>query len=218
MKICCISDTHGKHHKLDLSQFKTDILVHAGDFTRSSKSQTEVIVFLEWFEAQDFKYKILIAGNHEIMIEKDPDWFWEVLKRFPGITYLENSSTTIDGIKIFGSPCSNSFGNWAFMHNDSGLSRIWDEIPSDIHILISHGPAYGSGDLVNNTFSADPHVGSKSLTARKKELTELILHISGHIHEGYGVTQTGDCTNISASVLNERYKLVNDPIVIEIDI
>lgn len=218
MKICCISDTHGKHHKLDLSQFKADTLMHAGDFTRSKYSHTEIIVFLEWFAAQDYKYKVLIAGNHEMTIADDPEWFNKLLLTFPGITYLNNTSTIIDGIKFFGSPCSNAFGNWAFMHSENGLEQIWKNIPNDTHVLVTHGPAYGTLDLVKNSWGRDPHVGSTSLAERKKELTELTVHHSGHIHEAYGVIQTGDCTNICASILNEQYKMVNDPIIIEVTI
>ena len=217
MKLCCISDTHGKHEQLDLSAYPADVLIHAGDFT-ARDTKTQVILFLEWFSVQDYTHLILTAGNHEKLIESDPVWFHQALTHFPSITYLQDSEVVIDGIKFYGSPYSNEFCNWAFMEEEIELSKVWDKIPDDTNVLITHGPAYGCNDLVKGAYGRDPHVGSQSLHYRKLSLQgTLKVHISGHIHEAYSqsIGATG-CINVCASVLNERYQLVNKPITLEI--
>ena len=216
MIITAISDTHGTQNKLDLTKYPADVLVHAGDWT-ARDSKTEIINFLQWFSLQDYKHLILIAGNHEKFIEFNQSWFNGIITTFPNITYLQDSEITIDGIKFYGSPYSNMFFNWAFMEEENELQHIWDKIPDDTNVLITHGPAYGCNDRINNAYGRDPHVGSKSLTKRKLSLQgTLKAHISGHIHQSYGVRNTGGCTNVCAAVLNENYKLVNSPITLEV--
>jgi len=218
MTICCISDTHGQHEALDLTQYPADVLVHAGDWTRSSdRGFTETDAFLEWLEAQPYNYKVLIAGNHEVTVEEHNNYFNELLFNYPSITYLQDSATTIEGVNFYGSPSSNKFYNWAFMGTENELHKVWNKIPLDTNVLITHGPAYMTLDKVVNTYGRDPHVGSKSLQNRKCELTKLKLHITGHIHEGAGQSFEHGCINVNAAVLNERYNLVNEPIIITIN-
>lgn len=218
LTICAISDTHGKHLLLDLTSYKADVLVYAGDWTAGHDiAFSETSEFLSWLEEQPFAHKILIAGNHEVTIERYHTHFEEMLQDYPSITYLNNSSTTINGINFFGSPYSNNFYNWAFMEEEPALKKIWAKIPKDTNVLITHGPAYGQMDKVKHPNGRDPNVGSKSLTKIKKSLVgTLKLHISGHIHEASGVEVQDSIINICASVLDEKYKLVNKPKLVTI--
>lgn len=103
------------------------------------------------------------------------------------------------------------------MEYDNKLDKIWQTIPNDTNVIITHGPAYGYHDQINDDYARDPNVGSKSLTKRKQELEgALKLHISGHIHEARGISKQGSITNIGASVLNDYYKLAYEPIITEI--
>ena len=216
MKLLCISDTHGKHGQLDLSQYSADVLIHAGDWTKGRDiGFVETEDFLDWLAEQPFKDKVLIAGNHENSVDFNNKHFVHLLskERYSSITYLQDSSTIIDGVKFYGSPYSNTFGNWAFMKYDNGLSKIWDNIDEDTNVLITHGPAYLCNDKVNNSWSRDANVGSESLRKRKLLLPDLKVHISGHIHEAYGINNNDGFVNICPSVLNERYELVNKPII-----
>ena len=219
MKICCISDTHGKHRDLDLSEYKADVLIHAGDWTGGRDlGLSETAGFLSWFSQQPFTYKICIAGNHEVQVEAGEDHFRELLLMYPDIIYLQDSSVTIKNINFYGSPYSNEFFDWAFMEDEYDLINRWRLIPYDTNVLITHGPAYGCHDLVKHAYGRDPHVGSKSLTKRKQELLgTLKCHISGHIHEnGSKVVTSGNLQNVCASVLDEKYQLVNNPIITEV--
>ena len=60
------------------------------------------------------------------------------------------------------------------------------------------------------------HTGSPSLTNKIREIKPRLV-VGGHIHSGYGVYDMGEgITYVGASVVNEAYQLVNQPIVIEL--
>lgn len=212
MKIVTISDTHTKHNLLDLSTYdKESTLVVAGDVT-SSGSCYQVISFLDWLEAQDFKHKLMIAGNHDFYMEKFPVEFKKLLKKYPSVTYLENSGVTIDGIKFWGSPDTPEFCNWAFNKTPTELEQTWAQVPKDTDVLITHGPPKAILDRVNNKWSPDPHVGCPALG--KMVLNSTIRYcVVGHIHEQGGRTQmVDDVTFINAAVLDETYLLAHKPV------
>mmetsp|Transcript_33769 Transcript_33769/g.24805 ORF Transcript_33769/g.24805 Transcript_33769/m.24805 type:complete len:296 (+) Transcript_33769:109-996(+) len=67
-RIVCISDTHNLYKSIkDLPE--GDILIHAGDFSNTGL-WPEVEKFRQFIEQQPHKYKIFIAGNHDITIHK----------------------------------------------------------------------------------------------------------------------------------------------------
>ena len=72
MKITFISDTHTKHHQVTSQLPGGDLLIHAGDLMNSGYNKKEINHFCEWFESQDYKHKIFIAGNHDKMFEDHP--------------------------------------------------------------------------------------------------------------------------------------------------
>lgn len=216
MKITCISDTHFKHRYIDTREFSTtDILIHAGDFT-SNGNAAQTLAFLQWFSDLPVPHKILVAGNHDSFACSSG--FPSMLAQFPSVTYLYNSAVTINGLKIWGSPYSNTFGGWAFMTDDINLANIWEQIPKDTNIVITHGPAYGIGDLVDNDYEPgrDKHVGSQSLRLKLQKLKKLKLHVTGHIHESQG-TYLNDWTTINASICDINYVPFNQPISVNIE-
>ena len=46
------------------------------------------------------------------------------------------------GYKIYGSPYTPEFCGWAFMEEREDLKLIWEKIPTDTDILITHGPPF----------------------------------------------------------------------------
>ena len=72
MKITFISDTHTLHNELDGQLPGGNLLIHAGDIMNSGHKKQEIHDFCKWFESQDYKYKIFIAGNHDKMFEGHP--------------------------------------------------------------------------------------------------------------------------------------------------
>lgn len=207
MKLVIISDTHGKHDRLDLP--KGDMLIHAGDVSRVGEPK-EIIRFLDWFEGQDFKYKIFIAGNHDFYFENAIES--ELKNMIPdGINYLNDSGVEIEGIKIWGSPITPWFHNWAFnRRRGEEIKQHWNKIPKDTNILITHGPPFG----ILDTTSKNERVGCADLLEKMNSL-KTTLHIFGHIHEAYGIYNTNKISFINASVLNQYGKLRNQPVVLK---
>ena len=207
MKFVAISDTHGQHADLELPE--ADCIIHAGDVSKRG-TFSQVQDFLYWFEKLDYKYKIFIAGNHDFCFEKTPSEAEALI--LENIIYLNDSGCEIEGIKIWGSPVTPWFHDWAFnRERGSEIKQHWDLIPNQVDILITHGPVHG---ILDRTVFFK-HAGCEVL----KERVNLIrpkIHISGHIHEGYGEKVVNGIHYMNASVLNFRYKLANKPIVFDV--
>jgi hypothetical protein len=217
MKLILISDTHTYHRQVELPE--GDILIHAGDFTARGR-WGEVIDFFYWLENQAEKYKhvIFIAGNHDLSFEnKSHDLLKELSNltlAFPNIHYLEDTEVIIDGIKFYGSPWQPEFHNWAFnLPRGEKLADIWNKIPNDTDVLITHGPP---ATILDYTLRDKINVGCKHLYDKIIKVKPK-LHIFGHIHEGYGIsTENADTTFINASMCTLVYNPDNKPIEFEI--
>ena len=187
-----------------------DVLIHAGDISRMGK-EGQVVDFIQWFAQQPFEHKIFIAGNHDFYFERMPD---DDIKKIipPEVIYLNDSSVTINGIKIWGSPITPWFFDWAFKrYRGADIRRHWDLIEPDTDILVTHGPVY---NILDKTVSGD-HVGCEDLLNTVKTIKPKV-HICGHIHEAYGRVAVDGTTFINGSVLNENYVLVNEAVVFEV--
>lgn len=210
MRVVCIADTHTMEEEITIPE--CDMLIHAGDFTYMGRWK-EVLPFLEWFAVQPAKHKILISGNHEVMISKAPALLIDKCAEL-GIIYLRNQHTIKEQRMIFGSPYSVEFGNWAYGLPDSKLQDIWDMINPLTEILVIHGPAYGILDL---TLDGNK-VGSKTLMEHIKKLPNVKLVICGHIHEAHGIVVKDGVTFVNAAIAGfPDYQKLNKPIVLEIE-
>ncbi len=205
MKFVAISDTHGKHESVLLPE--GDVLIHAGDITRKGEIN-EVNSFLDWFAAQQFEYKIFIADNHDFFFERESEE--NIRKIIPaGVTYLNNEGISINDIKIWGSPITPWFFDWAFnRHRGEAIKRYWDLIPFDTDVLVTHGPVF---DILDITVRGQK-VGCEDLLETVMQIKPKV-HICGHIHEAYGIVDKAEVKFINASLLNEKYNRVNNPIV-----
>jgi Icc-related predicted phosphoesterase len=220
MKILCISDTHTKH-KLIPTRFientdnSIDTIVHAGDVS-SRGYKGEIIDFLKWYNDLNFKNKILIAGNHDFFFEEGkPEDIAAMLAEYPNITYLNDSGVEIDGMKFWGSPVQPWFYNWAFNRKGTDICKHWDMIPNDTHVLLTHGPVKGYLDM---TQRGEP-VGCPYLLEKITQMSNLKLHVCGHIHEAYGRMDFPDGgIFVNASVLNLRYEMAHYPLQVEITV
>jgi len=205
--IVLFSDMHGQYSKKLTQWFMdnpADILLFAGDLQMNSYD--DGTKFLEWLNSLPYTHKICIFGNHDSNWE---DVMQQVIK-YDNLTFLNHDSITVNGIKIFGSPYSLPFREWWFMKTEQELRELYRQIPDDVNILITHGSAFGILDEAVDGRST----GSISLAKRITELKKLKYHISGHIHENFGKLKVGRVTHINASILDERYRVVNDPVVI----
>ncbi len=199
MRIVCISDTHGM-----LGQVKVpdgDVLIHAGDFTMFGQGK-QIKRFRKDIEALPHEHKIVIAGNHDIKFEKDPESARALLG--DDVYYLQDSTVEIGGLRFWGHPWTPPFGHgWAFNEANPPMPPTW------IDVLISHGPPKGVLDYVDRPGGGD--VGCPHL-AEWLESNSPKLHVFGHIHCGYG--QQG--VHVNACICNEAYEPVNSPIVVDL--
>lgn len=198
MKISLISDTHNRHSDFILPG--GDLLIHAGDST-SMGTVGEIISFLNWVEKQNYQYKIIIPGNHDFGFEKQHDLYKQECQQ-RNIILLNHEATEVGGIKIFGSPFTPMFFNWAFMLYEKEIKERWDEIPKDTEILITHGPPKNTLDITKNGDSAGCHWLSQKIS----DLKFLKLHVFGHIHEAKGVRVENGITFVNASALDGKYR------------
>jgi len=128
-------------------------------------------------------------------------------------TYLEDSSVTIEGLKIYGTPWQPEFSGWAFnLPRGSACLEKWNRIPEDTHILVSHTPPLGFGDLC----STGVRVGCVELLNSVQRRIKPKYHIYGHIHEGYGVRSDGQILFINASTCDVNYLPCNPPVVFDV--
>src|SRR5579871_3725863 len=148
MIVDCISDLHGYFPKLEGG----DLLIIAGDLT-ARHTLKELDHFNDWVRIQNYKKKIVIAGNHDNFFEKgvyDPfdidTHKLECAIIDPSCTYLFDSGTEFEGLKIWGSPWTAWFHgihpnckSFTKKH-DEDLSKKWDLIPRNTDILITHSP------------------------------------------------------------------------------
>ena len=210
MRLVFISDTHCQHKGLAIPL--GDVLIHCGDAT-SSGTSGEVEAFLKWFAAQPHSRKILIAGNHDWLFQEGPDLVAMMLVEHPGITYLQDSGVEIDGLHFWGSPWQPEFNGWAFNlpRNGERLRQVWNRIPMETDVLLTHGPAH---EILDNVRGGYP-LGCEDLKIRLAAVRPRI-HAFGHIHDSYGVAQVGPTLHLNASTCDETYRPVNRPIVVAI--
>jgi Icc-related predicted phosphoesterase len=206
MKIVFISDTHGQHEKLTLPE--GDMIIHAGDVSKRG-GMAELEKFLDWYERLPFTHKVFAVGNHDFLAENNPAIFRQLIP--DNCVYLENNDVVIEGIRIWGSPITPWFYDWAFnRQRGADIAKYWAMIPKGTDIVVTHGPAY---DILDRT-TGGVLTGCEDLRAKIEEIKPK-YHVFGHIHEAYGMKQVGDTTFINASVLDEQYRMANAPIVLD---
>lgn len=208
MKIVLISDTHEKHNKFNIPD--GDILIHAGDFTMLGEVP-HILDFNEWLGYLPHRHKVVIAGNHDLLFEHDARKAESLLTN---CTYLRDSLAVIDGLRIYGSPWTPTFGNgWVFNADPRKMRVMLSGVPDKVDILVTHGSAFGTLDT---TQMEQRSVGSTVLWDVIHRVKPKI-HVFGHIHEEYGM-QTYDNGTVAynASLLDLTYQPVNKPWVVEI--
>lgn len=200
MIIDCVSDLHGFFPRLEGG----DLLIVAGDLTSRDLGH-EYFHFLQWINGCNYKKKVVVAGNHDGLIAGGR-WKFAAPE---GIDYLCDSGTEFEGLKIWGSPYTPTFGDWHFMaERGEEIQKHWDMIPDNTDILITHGPPCG---ILDKTLSGE-HAGCECLLLDVCGRVLPKLHVFGHIHEAYGEKILNDIHFINCSIMNERYQPINKPI------
>ncbi|CZR68437.1 related to phosphoesterases [Phialocephala subalpina] len=205
-RFVCVSDTHNASPYGAFRLPKGDVLIHAGDMTNQG-SISELRKTVKWLEEADFEAKIVIAGNHDITLDSDfyaqyglyfhnqhpqsPTECQQLLEQSPSILWLRHESATVKlesptgpqtTFKIFGSPMSPENGMWAFRYNADAATQVWDQIPLDSDIIVTHTPPKYHCDETGQRRAAGCEGLRHALWRVRPRLA-----VCGHIHEGRGV-------------------------------
>ena len=185
VRIIHISDTHMQHDTFLDSIPHGDILIHSGDFSSfspsrylfSNKNRDRDSVIHEinsFFKKLPHKYKIFVAGNHELSFTDQHKNYIE--QNITEAIYLHDKMVEIEGLKIYGSPWTSKRAT-SYARGSSiprkDLVKHWDKIPTETDILITHMPPEGIMDLGKKKFA-----GIRNLFSSNEQ-----CEVCGNIHE-----------------------------------
>ncbi|CAM9177498.1 unnamed protein product [Phaeothamnion confervicola] len=206
LRIVCVSDTHLKHNMLLGKIPDGDILLHCGDFaTKLRDSDFERVVgdFNNFLGLLPHKHKIVIAGNHEIAFNRYSRE--QIQRRLSNCTYLQDSGTLVEGLRVYGTPWTNSV-NMGFSRRAPDLDVVWARVPDGVDVLMTHMPPFNTHDLAYDPHAppriTDPcgvcgkthrryaHWGSRGLRKRVDVLRPPV-HVFGHVHNRCFSFRTG---------------------------
>lgn len=217
MNIVAISDLHGQFPK---AIPKCDLLIVAGDvcpdrfegrFTARNDPERQLRwfrnVFVPWVEEQPCEFAVSTWGNHDFCGHLEPN------AEYGKLSVVSDGPVIVNGLKLWLTPWSPKFMDWAWMKPDPELADIYAKIPEDVNILVSHSPPYGIGDIYANIETGKmEHVGSSTLLYTIERIRPSIV-VCGHLHGGHGTYYMGDdwgvfgTTIYNVSILNEQYQL-----------
>jgi len=208
LRIVAVADTHGHHNDLTIPD--GDIFIHAGDISAYGR-ETDLADFNDFLGGLPHRIKIVIAGNHDFCFERDPQGIADILTN---CIYLQDDSCVVDGIRFYGSPWQPWFHDWAFnLQRGEEIRAKWELIPEDTQVLITHGPPYGQGDLTVH----GSRVGCSDLLEFVERIRPMV-HVFGHIHEGYGITSDEFTKFVNASVVDQNFMLSHPATVFNVDV
>lgn len=214
MKIVGISDLHGILPEIPAC----DLLLIGGDIcpVRDHGLERQATwldtTFRAWLKQVPARKVVGVAGNHDFVFQQAPE-------RVPADlawTYLEDTGTIWEGLRIWGTPWQPWFFDWAFNLYEEELVAKWALIPEGTDILVLHGPPYEHGDGVPEGGGRVRRTGSPSLLERILAVKPR-LAVFGHIHEGRGQWTLGRTVLANVSILNEHYTHVHPPWVHELN-
>ena len=192
LSLAMISDTHGNYDPARCGE--VDLFLHAGDLCRERGNEAEFCTAVNWIKQVKARHRIVVAGNHDTFLYEHPRQA-EARLGAAGITYLRDALIEIDGIRIYGTPWTEELFGYSFELPEDELIRKWQQIPTDVDILITHIPPLSVLDRVK----AGNHQGSASLARRLVDVKPL-LHLFGHIHESYGCLQRENGWSVNAAI------------------
>jgi Icc-related predicted phosphoesterase len=206
MRVVCISDTHELHRELNVPP--GDLLLHAGDFTFFGRDKQAILDFNEWLGELPHPHKVITCGNHEYAFETNSG----LRKLITNATLLLNESTTVGRVRVWGSPLTPHFHGAFGKSNAAERAQVYDSIPNDSDIVITHGPPFGILD------SAEEYPGPSGDSELRRAILRVkpILHVFGHAHGGYGVLQTRNTCFVNAALCDLDGSLNKRPIMVEI--
>lgn len=204
-RVIIVSDTHERHNKL--RNFPDgDIFIHCGDILMTSRFSSvesgsrKLYWFNEWMKSIPCKHKVIIAGNHDCVIEKIGKRAVQTI--LSDAIYLENDLVVLNKLKIWGTPLSaGRSSNKAFQSEEFKKETMLQVPLTDIDILLTHGHCPELEQKVSH------HV-----------------HLWGHAHNSYGIrrppmTLKGKSVvslSICAPIMDKYFRPSHLPVVLDL--
>lgn len=208
MKVQVVSDTHCSESLPLLPP--CDLLIHCGDGTRKGR-ENEIKDLRAWLVSQPARHRIFVPGNHDALFYQDPSAARALMS---GVEVLIDQGTTFEGLRIWGSPWTPRYGNYAFMLDSEKQARAhWAAMPPALDILITHGPPKHILDLTEK----EVHAGCRQLLLEVHAKAPR-YHFFGHIHEDGQRIYQGDPTTFCNAAILTRYLEPHDHILPAFDI
>ena len=237
-RLVFISDTHRCERWL--SPPHGDVLIHCGDALledRDSGRRSEAAAqsFARWLRAQPHRYKLLLGGNHDAVLERlGPAAVQRLLQggdeEQGQVLYLHNEILRLRlgcgrVLSVGGTPHSDKNSaastNSAFQTMDGSDATSWLEHGSDsrLDVLLSHGPGLAAG-------LGKGAAGAAALSEWVSQHRPR-LHAFGHVHAGYGVAwqqhdtgggggEPGATLCINAAMADAAYAPLHPPVVVDL--
>ncbi|MFO8015933.1 MAG: metallophosphoesterase [Candidatus Woesearchaeota archaeon] len=180
MKALAFVDTHGSSKALkavaDKAKKKNvDILICAGDLTIFEQDLDKIIKKLDKLG----KPVLIIPGNHE-----SEESLSKAIKKSKNIVYIHRGMLKLKGYTFIG------FAGDGFSLDDPEFEKWGKKVKKELKkkekvVLITHAPPHKTRlDLI-----MDSHCGNKAVR-KFIEKVDMVLAVSGHIHETAGVEDT----------------------------
>lgn len=206
--VVCISDTHNQRPEIPPG----DILIHAGDLTENG-SFDEMQAELRWLSSQPHKYKIFVAGNHDVLLDQDflfkhPERRYGYSKTkndldWGSVIYLQDTSVNLNfaetqrvngkeqqrsdarlrNVTVYGSPWTPQYGHSAFQYRPDDMD-FWSERFSSLEPAPDIVVTHGPPKL--HLDARDFHRAGCPYLSQEIALLKPTLHVFGHIHAGHG--------------------------------
>jgi len=174
-----------------------------------SGTEREIEDFNAWLGTLPHTDIVFVPGNHDRLFENDRHL---AIALMSNATVLMHEEKTVQGQRVFGSPWTPWFHDWAFNFRAHAAQSLWSKIQPGTDILVTHGPPNGIHDTV---LRGGLNVGCPELLAQIQKVQPR-LHVFGHIHEGYGSSVVGGVRYINASIMDARYSATNKAQVIDL--
>lgn len=235
MKITAISDLHGNLIDID----SCDILLICGDIS-PLEIQRDHIQMTKWIFDEFYEWVINLPCQHVVFTPGNHDfWFEKFIKQsridlFNKLTILidDTFNISIDGksITIYGTPWIKPIskaGIWAFEKEARELQKLYDKIPNNVDILITHdAPALGHVGIEvhdRDVMNFSNYILADAIQKKKPKYS-----ICGHIHEGNHKFAYVEITDIlepdklitisvaNCSILDNSYSIKYKPLTFEL--
>jgi len=229
MRIVALSDQHG--YLPDIPP--CDLLLVAGDVCPDRMGAAVAADHpdqqKDWFDEHARPWLANAPATHKILTWGNHDWCGQRCHFGSGSLTAPEGQILVDAvtrvpasragggtISVWASPWSREFGDWAFMKSPDGLAEVYAAIPEGTDILVTHQPPHRHGDRFDHPGAAGiEHLGSAELLSAIGRIRPRLV-VCGHLHGGHGRFDYQGVLIYNVSVVNDDYRLVRPPTVIDI--